>query len=158
MPGCCNDILPINVTTFIQVLYSFLLCLFILQQLYQIQPVTMPAGQELTQTMFIQSTNQTADAQVTQVSTDWAPTGTIFTLNSLRDAYSRQHLPRQILDNPDFKQCFLKWGTQTFLTVLENPHLHWVKKGTVIQFHSVIQSWFHLPPPYCLHSCHSPSH
>lgn len=47
--------------------------LFILQQLYQIQPVTMPAGQELTQTMFIQSTNQTADAQVTQVSTDWAP-------------------------------------------------------------------------------------
>uniref|UniRef100_H2UHK0 Nuclear transcription factor Y subunit gamma n=1 Tax=Takifugu rubripes TaxID=31033 RepID=H2UHK0_TAKRU len=40
------------------------------QQLYQIQPVTMPAGQELTQTMFIQSTNQTADAQVTQVSTD----------------------------------------------------------------------------------------
>ena len=32
----------------------------------------MPAGQELTQPMFIQSTNQTADAQVTQVSTDWA--------------------------------------------------------------------------------------
>ncbi|XP_041665042.1 nuclear transcription factor Y subunit gamma isoform X3 [Cheilinus undulatus] len=40
------------------------------QQLYQIQQVTMPAGQELTQPMFIQSTNQTADAQVTQVSTD----------------------------------------------------------------------------------------
>ncbi|MEQ2173900.1 hypothetical protein GOODEAATRI_002331 [Goodea atripinnis] len=39
-------------------------------QLYQIQQVTMPAGQELTQPMFIQSTNQTADAQVTQVSTD----------------------------------------------------------------------------------------
>ncbi|KAF7664895.1 hypothetical protein LDENG_00160900 [Lucifuga dentata] len=37
------------------------------QQLYQIQQVTMPAGQELTQPMFIQSTNQTADAQVTQV-------------------------------------------------------------------------------------------
>ncbi|XP_042292639.1 nuclear transcription factor Y subunit gamma isoform X1 [Thunnus maccoyii] len=36
------------------------------QQLYQIQQVTMPAGQELTQPMFIQSTNQTADAQVTQ--------------------------------------------------------------------------------------------
>lgn len=40
------------------------------QQLYQIQQVTMPAGQELTQPMFIQSTNQAADAQVTQVSTD----------------------------------------------------------------------------------------
>ncbi|KAK5855128.1 hypothetical protein PBY51_005262 [Eleginops maclovinus] len=40
------------------------------QQLYQIQQVTMPAGQELTQPMFIQSTNQTVDAQVTQVSTD----------------------------------------------------------------------------------------
>ncbi|XP_017163104.1 nuclear transcription factor Y subunit gamma isoform X3 [Poecilia reticulata] len=39
-------------------------------QLYQIQQVTMPAGQELTQPMFIQSTNQTADTQVTQVSTD----------------------------------------------------------------------------------------
>ncbi|XP_056291618.1 nuclear transcription factor Y subunit gamma isoform X4 [Pseudoliparis swirei] len=37
------------------------------QQLYQIQQVTMPAGQELTQPMFIQSTNQTVDAQVTQV-------------------------------------------------------------------------------------------
>uniref|UniRef100_A0A8C2KME9 Nuclear transcription factor Y subunit gamma n=1 Tax=Cyprinus carpio TaxID=7962 RepID=A0A8C2KME9_CYPCA len=42
-----------------------------LQQLYQIQQVTMPAGQELTQPMFIQSTNQTADGQVTtQVSAD----------------------------------------------------------------------------------------
>lgn len=40
------------------------------QQLYQIQQVTMPAGQELTQPMFIQSTNQAADAQVAQVSTD----------------------------------------------------------------------------------------
>ncbi|XP_033492789.1 nuclear transcription factor Y subunit gamma isoform X1 [Epinephelus lanceolatus] len=40
------------------------------QQLYQIQQVTMPAGQELTQPMFIQSTNQTADTQVTQVSTE----------------------------------------------------------------------------------------
>ncbi|XP_008329866.1 nuclear transcription factor Y subunit gamma isoform X1 [Cynoglossus semilaevis] len=40
------------------------------QQLYQIQQVTMPAGQELTQPMFIQSTNQTADATATQVSTD----------------------------------------------------------------------------------------
>ncbi|XP_054461354.1 nuclear transcription factor Y subunit gamma isoform X3 [Anoplopoma fimbria] len=40
------------------------------QQLYQIQQVTMPAGQELTQPMFIQSTNQTVDAQVTQVSTE----------------------------------------------------------------------------------------
>ncbi|KAK5911285.1 hypothetical protein CgunFtcFv8_005476 [Champsocephalus gunnari] len=37
------------------------------QQLYQIQQVTMPAGQELSQPMFIQSTNQTVDAQVTQV-------------------------------------------------------------------------------------------
>ncbi|TSK31398.1 Nuclear transcription factor Y subunit gamma [Bagarius yarrelli] len=34
------------------------------QQLYQIQQVTMPAGQELTQPMFIQSTSQTADGQV----------------------------------------------------------------------------------------------
>ncbi|XP_067111685.1 nuclear transcription factor Y subunit gamma isoform X4 [Osmerus mordax] len=41
------------------------------QQLYQIQQVTMPAGQELTQPMFIQSTNQTADGQVTtQVSAE----------------------------------------------------------------------------------------
>ncbi|XP_062265771.1 nuclear transcription factor Y subunit gamma isoform X2 [Platichthys flesus] len=40
------------------------------QQLYQIQQVTMPAGQELTQQMFIQSTNQTVDAQATQVSTE----------------------------------------------------------------------------------------
>lgn len=41
------------------------------QQLYQIQQVTMPAGQELTQPMFIQSTNQTADGQVTaQVTAD----------------------------------------------------------------------------------------
>ncbi|KAJ8268264.1 hypothetical protein COCON_G00134360 [Conger conger] len=35
------------------------------QQLYQIQQVTMPAGQELAQPMFIQSTSQTADGQVT---------------------------------------------------------------------------------------------
>uniref|UniRef100_A0AAQ4P2E6 Nuclear transcription factor Y subunit gamma n=1 Tax=Gasterosteus aculeatus aculeatus TaxID=481459 RepID=A0AAQ4P2E6_GASAC len=40
------------------------------QQLYQIQQVTMPAGQELSQPMFIQSTNQTVDAQVTQVTTE----------------------------------------------------------------------------------------
>ncbi|KAF4073919.1 hypothetical protein AMELA_G00248780 [Ameiurus melas] len=41
------------------------------QQLYQIQQVTMPAGQELTQPMFIQSTSQTADGQVsTQVSAE----------------------------------------------------------------------------------------
>ncbi|XP_029518740.2 nuclear transcription factor Y subunit gamma isoform X5 [Oncorhynchus nerka] len=41
------------------------------QQLYQIQQVTMPAGQDLSQPMFIQSTNQTADGQVTtQVSGD----------------------------------------------------------------------------------------
>ncbi|XP_056438430.1 nuclear transcription factor Y subunit gamma isoform X4 [Gadus chalcogrammus] len=40
------------------------------QQLYQIQQVTMPAGQELTQPMFIQSTNQSADGQVTQVTTE----------------------------------------------------------------------------------------
>lgn len=147
MPGCCNEILPINVAHrwsrqhLSKFFTLFFHCLFILQQLYQIQPVTMPAGQELTQTMFIQSTNQTADAQVTQVSTDWAATGTFFSLNSPHDAYSRQHLPQQILDNPDFKQCFLKWGTQTFLTVLENPHLHWVKKRTVIQFHICIHSW-----------------
>ncbi|KAM9738023.1 nuclear transcription factor Y subunit gamma isoform 3-T7 [Menidia menidia] len=40
------------------------------QQLYQIQQVTMPAGQELSQPMFIQSTNQTGETQVTQVTTD----------------------------------------------------------------------------------------
>ncbi|XP_029298879.1 nuclear transcription factor Y subunit gamma isoform X2 [Cottoperca gobio] len=40
------------------------------QQLYQIQQVTMPAGQELSQPMFIQSTNQTVEAQVTQVNTE----------------------------------------------------------------------------------------
>ncbi|KAJ8395793.1 hypothetical protein AAFF_G00028400 [Aldrovandia affinis] len=41
------------------------------QQLYQIQQVTMPAGQELSQPMFIQSTSQTADGQVTtQVNAD----------------------------------------------------------------------------------------
>ncbi|XP_067867195.1 nuclear transcription factor Y subunit gamma isoform X1 [Heterodontus francisci] len=37
------------------------------QQLYQIQQVTMPAGQDITQPMFIQSTNQTADGQTAQV-------------------------------------------------------------------------------------------
>ncbi|KAJ7426311.1 Potassium voltage-gated channel subfamily KQT member 4 [Willisornis vidua] len=36
------------------------------QQLYQIQQVTMPAGQDITQPMFIQSTNQSSDAQATQ--------------------------------------------------------------------------------------------
>lgn len=50
--------------------FTLAVCLSALQQLYQIQQVTMPAGQELTQPMFIQSTNQTAEAQVTQVSTD----------------------------------------------------------------------------------------
>uniref|UniRef100_A0A3Q3E911 Nuclear transcription factor Y subunit gamma n=1 Tax=Labrus bergylta TaxID=56723 RepID=A0A3Q3E911_9LABR len=40
------------------------------QQLYQIQQVTMPAGQELTQPMFIQSTNQAGETQVTQVTTE----------------------------------------------------------------------------------------
>lgn len=70
---------PANI---VQTLNSILHCLLILQQLYQIQPVTMPAGQELTQTMFIQSTNQTADAQVTQVSTDWAPAGSLSTLTT----------------------------------------------------------------------------
>ncbi|XP_060915963.1 nuclear transcription factor Y subunit gamma isoform X6 [Labrus mixtus] len=39
-------------------------------QLYQIQQVTMPAGQELTQPMFIQSTNQAGETQVTQVTTE----------------------------------------------------------------------------------------
>ncbi|XP_041096691.1 nuclear transcription factor Y subunit gamma isoform X3 [Polyodon spathula] len=39
------------------------------QQLYQIQQVTMPAGQELSQPMFIQS-SQAADGQATQVTTD----------------------------------------------------------------------------------------
>ncbi|NXP23569.1 NFYC factor, partial [Scytalopus superciliaris] len=40
------------------------------QQLYQIQQVTMPAGQDITQPMFIQSTNQTSDTQATQVTGD----------------------------------------------------------------------------------------
>ncbi|XP_071623774.1 nuclear transcription factor Y subunit gamma isoform X8 [Heliangelus exortis] len=39
-------------------------------QLYQIQQVTMPAGQDITQPMFIQSTNQTSDGQATQVTGD----------------------------------------------------------------------------------------
>ncbi|NXN82048.1 NFYC factor, partial [Bombycilla garrulus] len=41
-----------------------------LQQLYQIQQVTMPAGQDITQPMFIQSTSQSSDAQATQVTGD----------------------------------------------------------------------------------------
>ncbi|XP_009991082.1 PREDICTED: nuclear transcription factor Y subunit gamma isoform X2 [Tauraco erythrolophus] len=40
------------------------------QQLYQIQQVTMPAGQDITQPMFIQSTSQTSDGQATQVTGD----------------------------------------------------------------------------------------
>ncbi|XP_077362505.1 nuclear transcription factor Y subunit gamma isoform X2 [Festucalex cinctus] len=40
------------------------------QQLYQIQQVTVPAGQDLSQPMFIQSTSQTGEAQVTQVTSD----------------------------------------------------------------------------------------
>uniref|UniRef100_A0ACB8FQL2 Uncharacterized protein n=1 Tax=Sphaerodactylus townsendi TaxID=933632 RepID=A0ACB8FQL2_9SAUR len=40
------------------------------QQLYQIQQVTMPAGQDITQPMFIQSTNQTTDGQAPQVTAD----------------------------------------------------------------------------------------
>ncbi|XP_010148267.1 PREDICTED: nuclear transcription factor Y subunit gamma, partial [Eurypyga helias] len=40
------------------------------QQLYQIQQVTMPAGQDIAQPMFIQSTNQTSDGQATQVTAD----------------------------------------------------------------------------------------
>ncbi|KAL0604662.1 Nuclear transcription factor Y subunit gamma, partial [Plecturocebus cupreus] len=37
------------------------------QQLYQIQQVTMPAGQDLAQPMFIQSANQPSDGQAPQV-------------------------------------------------------------------------------------------
>ncbi|OXB77819.1 UNVERIFIED_CONTAM: hypothetical protein H355_000574 [Colinus virginianus] len=40
------------------------------QQLYQIQQVTMPAGQDIAQPMFIQSTNQSSDGQTTQVTGD----------------------------------------------------------------------------------------
>ncbi|XP_042740995.1 nuclear transcription factor Y subunit gamma isoform X2 [Lagopus leucura] len=40
------------------------------QQLYQIQQVTMPAGQDIAQPMFIQSTNQSSDGQATQVAGD----------------------------------------------------------------------------------------
>ncbi|CAH2222336.1 nuclear transcription factor Y subunit gamma isoform X1 [Pelobates cultripes] len=40
------------------------------QQLYQIQQVTMPAGQDLSQPLFIQSTGQTTDGQATQVTGD----------------------------------------------------------------------------------------
>ncbi|XP_057683378.1 nuclear transcription factor Y subunit gamma isoform X3 [Corythoichthys intestinalis] len=39
-------------------------------QLYQIQQVTVPAGQDLSQPMFIQSTSQTGETQVTQVTSD----------------------------------------------------------------------------------------
>ncbi|NXO72440.1 NFYC factor, partial [Phainopepla nitens] len=49
---------------------QFLCHLLCLQQLYQIQQVTMPAGQDITQPMFIQSTNQSSDAQATQVTGD----------------------------------------------------------------------------------------
>lgn len=143
--------------------------LFILQQLYQIQPVTMPAGQELTQTMFIQSTNQTADAQVTQVSTDWAhphpdpaaslsPPATCWMAHGMLS--SCQHLPQPIPDNRDFKHCFLKWGTQPFLIVLgkkKNHLLRWIKKGTMFDFNIYIHASI-LPPPYCPYFCHSPSH
>lgn len=48
----------------------FSLCFCLRQQLYQIQQVTMPAGQDITQPMFIQSTNQTSDGQATQVTGD----------------------------------------------------------------------------------------
>ncbi|XP_068505174.1 nuclear transcription factor Y subunit gamma isoform X3 [Syngnathus scovelli] len=40
------------------------------QQLYQIQQVTVPVGQDLSQSMFIQSTSQTGETQVTQVTSD----------------------------------------------------------------------------------------
>uniref|UniRef100_A0A9L0RC55 Nuclear transcription factor Y subunit gamma n=1 Tax=Equus caballus TaxID=9796 RepID=A0A9L0RC55_HORSE len=40
------------------------------QQLYQIQQVTMPAGQDLAQPMFIQSANQPSDGQTPQVTGD----------------------------------------------------------------------------------------
>lgn len=40
------------------------------QQLYQIQQVTMPAGQDITQPMFIQSSSQTSDGAATQVTGD----------------------------------------------------------------------------------------
>uniref|UniRef100_A0A4X2JRZ9 Nuclear transcription factor Y subunit gamma n=1 Tax=Vombatus ursinus TaxID=29139 RepID=A0A4X2JRZ9_VOMUR len=40
------------------------------QQLYQIQQVTMPAGQDLAQPMFIQSANQASDGQTPQVTGD----------------------------------------------------------------------------------------
>ena len=40
------------------------------QQLYQIQQVTMPAGQDLTQPMFIQSASQPSDGQAPQVTGD----------------------------------------------------------------------------------------
>lgn len=52
--------------------------------MYQIQQVTMPAGQELTQPMFIQSTSQTADSQVTtQVSADWDPSCPLVTTSAI---------------------------------------------------------------------------
>lgn len=41
------------------------------QQLYQIQQVTMPAGQDLSQPLFIQSSGQASDGQATQVTGDW---------------------------------------------------------------------------------------
>uniref|UniRef100_A0A8D0ERN8 Nuclear transcription factor Y subunit gamma n=1 Tax=Strix occidentalis caurina TaxID=311401 RepID=A0A8D0ERN8_STROC len=54
-----------------RILCSFLSPASVLcQQLYQIQQVTMPAGQDITQPMFIQSTNQTSDGQATQVTGD----------------------------------------------------------------------------------------
>ncbi|KAE8624477.1 hypothetical protein XENTR_v10005954 [Xenopus tropicalis] len=40
------------------------------QQLYQIQQVTMPAGQDIAQPLFIQSSGQASDGQTTQVTGD----------------------------------------------------------------------------------------
>ncbi|KAB1268789.1 Nuclear transcription factor Y subunit gamma [Camelus dromedarius] len=42
----------------------------VVEQLYQIQQVTMPAGQDLAQPMFIQSANQPSDGQAPQVTGD----------------------------------------------------------------------------------------
>ncbi|XP_070366308.1 nuclear transcription factor Y subunit gamma isoform X3 [Equus asinus] len=42
----------------------------VVEQLYQIQQVTMPAGQDLAQPMFIQSANQPSDGQTPQVTGD----------------------------------------------------------------------------------------
>lgn len=106
-------------------LYVSSLSLLSLQQLYQIQQVTMPAGQELTQPMFIQSTSQTADGQVsTQVSADWCASlppwrpGTDCAVTTLFQTSSIRGIPTIPLSIPTHSTILLLYATPTRLTAL----------------------------------------